>query len=493
MILIIELDAIKEINSIGQLLYAVEECYNDDAGADIGYIMMARMLIKERAKQLGCDTEVTKLFDNYDAEIGIVTDHVSAIRNELTLDRRGLVINSIDNFLKILTSDPTFRNVRYNLLTRRAETKDVDGKSRLWSDGDDSAARGYIEKDYGIHSEPKYKDAFRCLLQARSYHPIKEVLEAVKWDGEPRIERFLHKYTMCEDTPYTREVSRLIFAGGIHRLYNPGCKFDDMPVLIGKQGAGKSTIVRWLAIDDAFFREVNEFEGQKGMEILDGAWICEVSEMLAMTKAREQAAVKSYLTRLTDSYRPAYGQYIVDRRRSCVFIGTSNHAQFISDKTGGRRFYPVECNLTGYELHDMEQECKAYIVQCWAEALAKIDTPFMQAYADRSLKPEIEAIQENASEEDYRVGMIEAYLENNNVDKVCTLLLWEKALGIDLDHRRPDKADQTQIGLIMGRMPDWKRCDSKANFGDSYGRQKYWKRIKEPQFVEVKADSDFPF
>ena len=499
MIVTIDIDVIKLIDNAADLGCAVRECYNNDVDAPKMYIMDARLTIKARAKELGCETEINTLFNEYDNQTGVDTCTAEDVRRNLVMGKYGPLVCT-ENFLTIMTMDPAYSNVRYNLLTRRAETRsgvDESGSGvaefRAWSDYDDAASRGYIEKEYGIHNVAKHEDAFKCLLQARSYHPIKQVLESTKWDGESRIEAFLHKYTMCEDTPYTREVSRLIFAGGIHRLYKPGCKFDDMPVLIGKQGAGKSTIVRWLAINDAFFREVNEFEGQKGMEILDGAWICEVSEMLAMTKAREQAAVKSYLTRLTDSYRPAYGKHIVDRPRSCVFIGTSNHAQFISDKTGGRRFYPVECNLTGYELHDMEAECKEYIKQCWAEALAKIDTPFMQAYADRSLKPEIEAVQENASEEDYRVGMIEAYLENNNVDKVCSLLLWEKALGNDLEHRKPDKADQTQIGQIMGKMSDWKRCDWKFNFGDVYGKQKYWKRVEKPQFVEVDTDSDFPF
>ena len=488
---IIDIDTIRHIDSADGLLNAVAECYNDDVEAPQSYVLTARMRIKERAKELGFENEVNELFNGYDRSIKTSFNSRELLK-ELVVGKYG-PLTCTENFLTIMSKDPAYSNVRYNLLTRRAETLDDNGKVRAWSDYDDAASRGYIEKEYCIHNVSKHEDAFKCLLQARSYHPIKDIVEQVEWDGESRIEAFLHKYTMCEDTPYTREVSRLIFAGGIHRLYDPGCKFDDMPVLIGKQGAGKSTIVRWLAIDDAFFREVNEFEGQKGMEILDGAWICEVSEMLAMTKVREQAAVKSYLTRLVDSYRPAYGKHIVDRPRACVFIGTSNHAQFISDKTGGRRFYPVECNLTGYELHNMEAECKEYIKQCWAEALAKIDTPFMKAYADQSLKPEIETHQENAAEEDYRVGLIEDYLSKCKEDKVCTLMLWERALGVDLDHKKPDKADQTQIGLIMNKMNGWKRNASKWSFGSSYGRQKYWERVKNNGFLEMDADDDNPF
>ena len=492
MISIIDIDTISSINSFAGLIDAVEESYNNDVNASKAYVMGARLRIKAKAVELGCEHEIQAIFDDYDNRTEVAYDFKRDIDQRCSVDRRGNILPTSENFLTIMNLDPAYTNVRYNLLTHRPETKDENGNLRGWTDYDDAASRTYIEREYGIHNSPKHEDAFKCLLQARSIHPIKQLIEGVKWDGEDRIATFLHKYTMCEDTPYTREVSRLIFAGGIHRLYDPGCKFDDMPVLIGKQGAGKSTIVRWIALDDKYFREVNEFEGKAGMEILDGAWICEVSEMLAMTKAREQAAVKSYLSRLVDSYRPSYGKHVIDRPRSCVFIGTSNNAQFVTDKTGARRFYPVECNLTGYELHDIKDACKADVLQCWAEALAKYDTPFMYAYADRSLKPTIDEQQESAIEEDYRVGMIEKYLTHCTEERVCTLLLWEKALGYNLDYKRPEKSDQTQIGLIMRNMPGWKRNDWKHDFGDTYGMQKHWKREKG-DFVEVEPGNDFPF
>lgn len=492
MIDIIDIDTIADISSISELISAVEESYNNDVDASKAYVMGARLRLKAKAREMGYEPEIQAIFDDYDSRTSVVYDYKTDIYAKCAVDRRGNILATADNFLTIMTCDPAYNGVRYNILTHRPEVRDSSGKMRLWTDEDSAASRTYIEKEYGIHNVSKHEDAFKCLLQGNSVHPIKQTIEAVKWDGEDRIATFLHKYTMCEDTPYTREVSRLIFAGGIHRLYEPGCKFDDMPVLIGKQGAGKSTIVRWIALDDKYFREVNEFEGRPGQEILNGAWICEVSEMLAMTKAREQAAVKSYLSRLVDSYRPSYGQYVTDLPRTCIFIGTSNNAQFVTDKTGARRFYPVECNLTGYELHDIKDQCKADVLQCWAEALAKYDTPFMNAYADRTLKPEIEVQQENAIEEDYRVGMIEKYLTHCNQDRVCTLMLWEKALGYNLDFKRPEKSDQTQIGLIMRNMTGWKRRDNKFDFGDTYGKQKYWERTKN-EFIEVAPDSDFPF
>ena len=295
--------------------------------------------------------------------------------------------------------------------------------------------------------------------------------------------------TKCEDTPYTREVSRLIFAGGIHRLYNPGCKFDDMPVLIGtKQGEGKSTLVRWLALRDEYFTEVNEFDGQRGVEAIEGAWICEVSELLAMTKAREQEAVKSYLTRLNDRYRMPFDKRVTDHKRQCVFIGTTNKEQFLTDKTGNRRFYPIKVNQNGYDLFDREDEIKACIAQCWAEAKALYDAGKIEPYADRRLIEEIRQKQDSATEDDYRVGMIADYIDGKS--EVCVLDLWQNALGMS-EFSKPTKKDSNEIGVIMQSMKGWTKVQKAKRF-PAYGLQRYWSYGGEtaPDWVEISENTE---
>jgi predicted P-loop ATPase len=297
-----------------------------------------------------------------------------------------------------------------------------------------------------------------------------------------------------EDSDYTREVSRLIFAGGIHRLYNPGCKFEDMPVLVGGQGAGKSSFVRFLAIEDRFFTELTTIDGKEGSEGVEGAWIVEVSELLALTKTKEQEAVKAYLSRLVDKYRPAYGRHIVERKRTCAFIGTTNREQFITDKTGGRRFYPVRCRNTGYDLFDHEEECREYIKQCWAEAYHKMHSDFMNPYATRSVKPQIEVAQESAMEEDFRIGMVQNWLDKHAPENVCGGMIWENALHRELSHFT--KADQTQIGLIMNNnVTGWDKCKpGQMKTFERYGRQRFWVRSKEVVHPIEPMPNDFtPF
>ena len=312
------------------------------------------------------------------------------------------------------------------------------------------------------------------LLKERGYHPIKEKLSYITWDGTPRIHNFLYKCMAADNSAYTREVSRLIFAGGIHRLYNPGCKFDDMPVLIGtRQGEGKSTIVRWLNMSDEHFTEVTEFEGQRAIESLEGAWICEVSELLAMTKSKDVEAVKSFITRQNDRYRMPFDRRVSEHKRKCIFIGTTNKEQFLTDKTGNRRFYPVRVYQQGNNLYNKEKQVREYIEQCWAEALVLYEKGELKPYADPDMSELFRKKQLEATQDDYRIGMIRDFLETK--EEVCIPMLWHEALKMRSD-LKPTRKDSNEIALIMQSMEGWIRQESTTKSFKDYGTQRYWKK-----------------
>ncbi len=438
-------------------------------------------LLTIRAKELGIEKEFKSVMKSYnEADKKLAAEYRKSWQMQrgtipLDFDSKGNPLSSIENYVKVFEGDPKFTDIKMNLLTHSPE-QIREGKAYRWTDADDAEARRYIENEYHFHNSHKCDDALRVVLRRNQYHPVRELIESVEWDGEQRICAFLSTWTKCEDTPYTREVSRLIFAGGIHRLYNPGCKFDDMPVLIGtRQGEGKSTLVRWLAMKDDYFTEVNEFEGQRGIESIEGAWICEVSELLALTKTKEQEAVKSYLTRLNDRYRMPFDKRVTDHPRQCIFIGTTNKEQFLTDKTGNRRFYPVKVNQTGYELFESEKEIKEYIRQCWAEAKHLFDKGELKPYADQTLTEVIRKKQSDAVEDDYRIGMVKDYLENR--DEVCILQLWQDALKMGM-YSKPEKKDSNELGLIMQSLSDeWEKQPKPKRMKD-YGLQKWWKRVQ---------------
>lgn len=396
---------------------------------------------------------------------------VSNFGFDLKYTDKGTVANTTENYLAILHNDKRFKDkLRMNELSAMPE-KLVEGQIVPWTDVDDSRTRCYIERKYGIHNEKKLHDALNIVFQENMYNPVKDIIERVEWDGVPRVTTLLIKWLKLDNTPYTREVSRLIFAGGINRLYNPGCKFDDMAVLIGtRQGEGKSTFVSWLALKEDFFTEVKDIEGQKGIEVLQGAWICEVAELLALTKTKEQEAVKAYLACKTDTYRKPYERRTTKNPRHCIFIGTTNREQFLTDKTGNRRFYPLTVNCRGYELFDNKKEIQADILQAWAEALHYYKKGELEAYADRKLIEEIRQQQESATEEDYRVGLIEDYLERKT--ETCILEVWEKALGEVLKPRPKDSSD---ISLILSKL-GWINTKKTRRF-DEFGVQKAWEKM----------------
>lgn len=452
-------------------------------------------LLKLRAKELSVQKEFESVIRAYNsADKALADEHKRSFARKnaainLDFDATGKPLATVENFVQVLHGDPAFKGLQYNELTYSPEQL-RGATAERWTDVDDAQTRRYIERFYRFHSQPKCDDALRIVFSENRYHPIRRIIDALEWDGKPRITTFLHRWMKCDDTPYTREVSRLIFAGGINRLYNPGCKFDDMPVLIGtKQGEGKSTLIRWLAMKDEFFAEITQFEGNVAIEQLSGAWICEVSELLAMTRTKEQEAVKSYLTRIKDHYREPYARRSDDRPRQCIFIGTTNKEQFLTDKTGNRRFYPVKVNSSGYDIFDHEEECRAEILQCWAEAKALYDEGKLPAFADRTLYEVIRAQQAQSVEDDWRVGMIESYLNVKDIDEVCVLDLWQNALNYG-QYSKPDKKDSTEISLIMQNFPEWEKQKKRKRVG-TYGVQMCWKRRSLPDgFEEVGADDD---
>ena len=412
---------------------------------------------------------------------------------ELKYDKSDKLRNEISNFVAIMESDAEYAGVKYNELAGRAEIHSMrNGKLKItpWTDADEAHSMMYIESKFGLYSKDKHSAALRILFEERSYNPIIDIVDSINWDGEPRCEHFLHEWAKVEDSPYSREVSRLIFAGGIHRLYAPGTKFDDVPILIGtKQGEGKSSLIRFLAIHDQYYGEVNMMEGQQAIEQLRGKWICEISELLALTKSKEQEAAKAYITRQVDTYRKPWDKNPSDLPRRCIMIGTTNSDAPLTDKTGNRRYYPVEVHCNGYDLFDHEQECRDYILQCWAEARELYKKGKMPNYADRKLTAQYREAQENATQDDWRVGAIAAFLERKNAGELtCVREVAHRALSPNPDFpKEPSLVESKDIGAIITRLPGWEKVGNKRI--GIYGVQRCWMKKENPP--TKKADGEF--
>ena len=397
-------------------------------------------------------------------------------------EKSGKILLTIDNFLTVMQMDKRYAGIRYNEMSGSAEVHNiVNGKIRIekWTDAHLAASENYIESTYGLYSAQKHEKALRILFEERRYNPVRDLIDGIVWDGRERCSQFLRQWAKVDDSPYTREVSRLIFAGGIHRLYAPGTKFDDVPILIGThQGEGKSSLIRFLALNDDYYGEVTIMEGQQAIEQLQGKWICEISELLALTKTKEQEAAKAYITRAVDTYRKPWDKNVTDLPRRCIFVGTSNNSNPLTDKSGNRRYYPVEVHSNGYEIFDHEAEIREYIGQCWAEAREKYKAGKMPNFADRKLVDVYREAQENAMQDDWRVGAITDFLDQKSVGEyTCVRELCHRALSANPDYpKEPSLIESKDIGMIMNKLPDWERTKGTIKIG-SYGKQRAWKKI----------------
>ena len=402
------------------------------------------------------------------SKVSIVTDEVKAA---------GLQVKpTIDNFYRLITNHYG-KNLHLNEMTGKPERYDPLRKRwREFTDADEADMRAYFESTYSMYSQNKMQDALQVYFSNNKVNPLLEILNSLEWDGKPRVEHFLHDIMKAEDSEYTRECSRLIFAGGVHRAYEPGCKFDDMIVLIGGQGTGKTTVTRWLNIDEQFYQEIKTINGKEGIEAIRGVWIGEVSELMAMTRVKEAEAVKAYITSQKDNYRPPYAKHTQTIQRRCIFIGTTNNPQFLTDKTGNRRFYPVKVQSDGYKLLDAEAQIREYIRQAWAEAVQLYKEGKLPPFARKEVLDQIRAAQEAAMEDDWRIGAIEQYLEDQKRapnSTVSVIELWHRAL-MEPEDSKPTRKDSIEITQIITNVPGWVSGANKIT--TPWGRQKYFRK-----------------
>ena len=405
-------------------------------------------------------------------------------KESVTINAQGRVENTVENMILILEHDENLMgHIMYNEFNNSYEYHENGRVPRSWKDSDDARFMAYMEKTYGIYNANKYAQALAIVMEKNVYNPLKELIENKSWDHVDRIDNFLKDILKCdcndkEVGEYYKEVSRMIFYGGIARLYTPGVKFDYMPILIGEQGVGKSTIVDWLALNTQYYKEVTTIDGKDGIECLEGGWICEFSELLAMTRQKDVQSMKAFVTRTADKYRKPYDKYVSTIPRKCIFIGTTNDSEFLTDTTGNRRYLPVEVSIPRGELFDKEEYIKDYILGCWREALYRMqnkDNFYLSI--PHKYQDVVESMQEHRVIEDPRLSELDGFLSKKEVgDKVCSRMIWAEAFkGIIKDATR---GDFKIISGYMNRFKNWKRYDTTITF-EKYGKQKYWIKVRE--------------
>ena len=408
---------------------------------------------------------------------------VEEVKAMLDTTEKGGVRNSIRNCLTVFQYDPLLAGaLAYNLLTDRTELVKPIGCQRppgaSMTDTDMKYIRLYLEETYGLTSERKIADAADLAAHQNSYHPVRDYLNGLAWDGTERIRFCLRHFLGAAADTYTCEALKLFLLGAIHRAYRPGCKFEVMLCLVGGQGAGKSTFFRLLAVRDEWFSDdLRRLDDDNVYRKLQGHWIIEMSEMIVTANAKSIEEIKSFLSRQKEVYKIPYETHPADRPRQCVFGGTSNALDFLPlDRSGNRRFLPVLVNPEQTEVHILEDEAasRAYISQLWAEAMALYRAGRWKLTFSPELVRYLKDHQRDFMPEDTKAGMIFAYLDRCTGDAVCSKQLYREALNHPFDE--PKQWEIREINEIMNQCVTGWNYFSNPRMFPQYGRQKGWER-----------------
>ena len=336
----------------------------------------------------------------------------------------------------------------------------------------------------------------------RRYHPIKEYFEGLpEWDGVVRAERVLIDYLGATDNEYVRAVTRKTLCAAVDRVFHPGKKFDNMTVLNGAQGIGKSTLITRLGGDwysDSL--NISDMNDKTAAEKLQGYWILEIGELAGMKKA-DIDKVKAFISRQDDKYRASFGRRVTPHPRQCVFFGTTNSENgYLRDITGNRRFWNVKVP-GGSDLKpwDLTQEV---VDQIWAEVLCLVKKG-EKLYLDADVEAMARIEQNAAMEQDEREGFVREYLDMllpTNWDSldiykrqdyvrdtgdvtrpagtvqreyVSNLEIWCECFGKRTEDIKP--SDSYAIAAIMQRIETWEKTGG-TKTSPIYGKQRVYRR-----------------
>ena len=434
-------------------------------------------------------------------------DEIIAVRNRLEKRPDGVVRQTISNAIAVLNNDPLLKGaIRRNELSCKTDiVKEMDWRrrSKTFTDTDFNNIMLRMEKLYGITRDKNIKRAIDIVGNNNHYHPIIDRLESLEWDGVVRVRHLLPKYLGTEESDYIYEATRIMMMGAVQRVYNPGCKFEYMVCLVGGQGAGKSSFLRFLTMENEWFSDdLRKLDDENVFRKIQGHWIIEMAEMLATCNARSVEEIKSFLSRQSETYKVPYETHPEDRPRQCIFCGTSNNLKFLPmDRTGNRRFAPVLIHPEAAATHILanEKESRAYFGQMWAEAMEIYRSGNWELKLSDEMEKYVKELQKDFMPEDTKAGQIEAFLEKYEGTHVCTKMLFCEALEHAAFEDIPTWVSR-EIGEIMDGMDGW--TSGKTHRFEKYGRQRSWVRIEECQqslstdregFLEIPEQMEIPF
>ena len=379
----------------------------------------------------------------------------------------GKPIANVANALAALHSDPAIctafsydEMLCSTLLLHEIGGSSEQFKARPLTDNDIVDVQSWMQRAGLKHiSRGTVGDAICNRASDNSFHPVRDYLASLQWDGVNRLDAWLTTDLGAELNPYTQAAGKMFLISMVARVLDPGCKVDHMLVLEGPQGALKSAACAVLG--DKWFSDnlPDVSEGKDVSQHLRGKWLIEVSEMHAMGRA-ETTQLKAFITRTAERYRPSYGRLEVIEPRQCVFIGTTNKEAYLRDETGGRRFWPVkvgEIDIRGL---------KSDRDQLFAEAAHRYRAgePW---WPDRDFEREYMIPEQEAR---YEPDIWDEHVRDYVAARTRVTIGEIARLALFLETPRIGTADQRRIAAVLETI-GWKRGKREAETG-----KRFWER-----------------
>ena len=429
-------------------------------------------------------------------------------RTRLALhSKTGVVLDKIKNWDLIVKHDTAFAGLAFNEITFSIEIqRDMPWRTVHYGGPNFTAADRaelghYMERQYGLRPAMQMLDG---IILARAYrnrfHPIKDYLDGLEWDGVPRLEECLPGVV---PTDYTRMVARKCLTAAVARAYEPGCKWDHTLVLQGTQSIGKTFWIDKMA--RGYMVPLGRIDNKDTLLALHRSWIALADEGYSLRKA-DNDVMKEFLTRTEDVFRIPYEKETNVHKRGFVIWSTTNDETFLRNEQGNRRYLPVQCT----EKVDFSLLTDYYIDQVWAEAKHHYKAGERLFLDEEETEVSTEQ-QEKFTEEDVTTGVIVEYLETlvpedweqmspesrqtwrqdqadglvppgtERIDQVCSVQLWVEAFGRRLGDQH--RADLLQLTGAMKRLPGWRVLPGRQRV-THYGPQMVFERIP-PELEDI--------
>ena len=422
----------------------------------------------------------------------------STIQNVLTILRhhhqfKGLLCMNWFSYRKTVKHDLPWRQLGFN---------------PYWVDQDDAGLRNFLEFYFKISKVVKIHDAVTLVMEENGFHPVRDYLNGLEWDGEKRIETMLPDYLGTDNTKYVRETSKKVMVGAVARVMRPGIKFDNAMILVGPQRKGKSTFIRNLG-KDWYSDSFGDIKNNKAAEQIQGVWIMEMGELAGMKKA-DVNEMKHFMSKQDDTFRPAFGRQVQTFPRQTLFWGSTNEDEFLVDPTGNSRYWPQKILQQEPSL-SVFTDMPDNVDQLWAEAY-EMYKKGETTYLDSETEQLAMMMQDAHTEKSVFGPLIDAFLEmklpdswpkmsigdrqqyiakygqsevhdddllevgSNYRNYVCTMQIWCEVLGKKAADMTPyfSKQITNYLKIVTG----WQWMEQENHWFSIYKAQKYFMRMK---------------